>query len=103
MLEHLDEIPWEGLTGAYGPATAVPRFLRLLASFDPDEREGAIAALYMGICHQQCTCLRGDRPGRPVPDRAGGPRLGRRPGPDPRPPGRHRPRPVLSGSPRDLP
>jgi hypothetical protein len=51
----LDAVPWDQFRDAYGPATPVPGFLRQLTSPNPDEREGGIFYLYLGICHQQCT------------------------------------------------
>src|SRR4051794_16456277 len=55
MLEHLDEIDWDGLTHAYGNAGDIPELIRALASRDPDDRENAIDALYDALCHQVCT------------------------------------------------
>lgn len=50
MLDRLDEVPWGSLHHAYGPAADVPGLLRALA--DPDQREGALWALYGNVFHQ---------------------------------------------------
>src|SRR5262245_58931292 len=65
MLDGLDDIPWDQLTDAYGPATSIPAALRQLASFDPDEREGALDHLYWGLCHQLCTVYEATAPAVP--------------------------------------
>lgn len=52
MLEGLDDIAWDTLTHAYGPADDVPDQLRALAYGDKEERDGALWSLYGNIYHQ---------------------------------------------------
>jgi hypothetical protein len=52
MLEGLDDIAWDRLTHAYGPATDVPQLLRDLAAEDAAVRQNALSALYGNIWHQ---------------------------------------------------
>jgi hypothetical protein len=52
MLEGLDQIPWDTLEHAYGPAGDVPEQLRALTSADAEAREEALYALYGNIWHQ---------------------------------------------------
>src|SRR5690348_12800500 len=52
MLEGLDNIDWQRLSHAYGPATDVPDLLRALQSPDQETREEAHTQLYISICHQ---------------------------------------------------
>jgi hypothetical protein len=51
-MPELDEIDWGKFEDAYGPATAVPEFLRALSSPDPKDRAWAIEALEACIHHQ---------------------------------------------------
>ncbi|MHC5538913.1 HEAT repeat domain-containing protein [Singulisphaera rosea] len=52
MFEGLDEIDWEQLTHAYGPAGEVPGWIRGLASDDAKIRKEAFDQLEGNICHQ---------------------------------------------------
>ncbi|WP_354697348.1 hypothetical protein DSM112329_02971 [Paraconexibacter sp. AEG42_29] len=52
MLEGLDQIRWQDLTHAYGPARDVPASIRALASSDPAVRDEARDDLYGSIGHQ---------------------------------------------------
>jgi hypothetical protein len=52
MLERLDDIAWDELRDAYGPADGIPQLLRDLNSKDADTREEAREQLWMGLCHQ---------------------------------------------------
>ena len=51
-LTGLDEVPWAGLTHAYGSAEDVPGLLRHLVSADAERREVAVDELFGSICHQ---------------------------------------------------
>ena len=51
-LPGLEEVAWEDLSHAYGPATEVPRDLRKLASSDIRAGGEALQSLYMTILHQ---------------------------------------------------
>ncbi|GAB2830323.1 hypothetical protein GCM10022221_31300 [Actinocorallia aurea] len=55
MLDGLDDIAWEGLEGAYGPAGEVPGLLRDVAA-GGDEAWGALAELRATILHQGSVC-----------------------------------------------
>jgi hypothetical protein len=46
LLDGLDHVPWEHVRDAYGPATEVPRLLRLVASGDPAAQRAAVDDLY---------------------------------------------------------
>lgn len=48
-IEGLDEIPWDELRDAYGPASNVPAYLRLLVSPNPFIRKDAIRNLWETI------------------------------------------------------
>src|SRR4051794_15912341 len=52
MLDALDDIDWDSLEHAYGPATDVPGHLRGLLAGAADERRRALSGLYAGLCHQ---------------------------------------------------
>lgn len=52
MLEGLDQIDWEQIEHAYGPATDVPDLLRALASDDKEVRDKATTHLFGNIWHQ---------------------------------------------------
>ncbi|MCB9686663.1 MAG: hypothetical protein H6738_23640 [Alphaproteobacteria bacterium] len=52
MLKGIDDVDWNALTHAYGPAGDVPRHLQGLASPDMGEREAALEALYGSLWHQ---------------------------------------------------
>src|SRR5258706_11829630 len=52
MLEGLDDINWQRLTHAYGPANDVPELIRNLTSPAPDIREQALEGLRSTIWHQ---------------------------------------------------
>lgn len=52
MFEGLDEIDWEALHHAYGPAADVPGLIRSLASPGSTERDEALAELFGNIWHQ---------------------------------------------------
>jgi hypothetical protein len=52
MLARLDDIDWDSMSHAYGPATEVPGLIRGLASDDPATRESALDAMYGGVHHQ---------------------------------------------------
>jgi hypothetical protein len=52
MLEGLDEIDWQSLSHAYGPADDVPDQLRALAFGDTEEQESALWSFYGNIYHQ---------------------------------------------------
>lgn len=51
-LEGLNDIPWQTLTHAYGPAVDVPTDLRRIGSSDPQLRENAVWQLGGSIYHQ---------------------------------------------------
>jgi hypothetical protein len=52
MLEGLDDIAWDELVHAYGPATTVPDRIRAVASMRGAAQENAIDTLGNEICHQ---------------------------------------------------
>jgi len=52
MFEGLDEIEWDKLTHAYGPASDVPGLLKDLASTEKSVRDNAIHAFFGNIWHQ---------------------------------------------------
>jgi len=52
MLERLNQIDWQGLEHAYGPASDVPELIRDLTSADTGAREKALSNLYGNIWHQ---------------------------------------------------
>lgn len=52
MLETLDDVAWDKLSHAYGPAADVPALLRSLASADAETRSQARYELYGNIFHQ---------------------------------------------------
>lgn len=52
MLEDLDSVPWRTLHHAFGEASDVPRLVRALSAPDPDERRGALKALFGCLVHQ---------------------------------------------------
>ncbi|MEW6735494.1 MAG: hypothetical protein AB1489_29655 [Acidobacteriota bacterium] len=52
MLEKLNDIDWQRISHAYGPATDVPDQLRALASLDKKIRDEAYHHLYGNIYHQ---------------------------------------------------
>ena len=52
MLDGLDDIDWEALTHAYGPAADVPGLLRDLTV--PARFEAALEALHGNVLHQGC-------------------------------------------------
>ncbi|MDG6103331.1 hypothetical protein Daura_36460 [Dactylosporangium aurantiacum] len=52
MLDGLDDIRWDALEHAYGPAGDVPARLRGLLDPAADARRRALSGLYGGICHQ---------------------------------------------------
>jgi hypothetical protein len=52
MLEGLDDINWQQLTHAYGPATVVPDLIRKLASPSPKVWEQGLEGLRSTIWHQ---------------------------------------------------
>lgn len=52
MLEGLNDINWQRLTHAYGPASDVPELIRNLTSPAPDIREQAQKGLRSTIWHQ---------------------------------------------------
>ncbi len=52
----IDEIPWHKLSHAYGEASDVPDFLRMLASANQRKRKRAQHALYGNIYHQGSIC-----------------------------------------------
>jgi HEAT repeat protein len=49
----LDDIDWNALEHAYGPAHEVPDLLRGLVSDDPAVRESALDSMYGGVHHQE--------------------------------------------------
>jgi hypothetical protein len=51
-LAGLDQVPWQNLHHAYGPATDVPAHLSALRSPDPATRSRALDALTISVCHQ---------------------------------------------------
>ncbi|MEU4681131.1 hypothetical protein [Micromonospora sp. NPDC023737] len=51
-LAGLDEVPWESLHHAYGPAVDVPDQLRALRSAEAPVRRAALSELFGNICHQ---------------------------------------------------
>ncbi|KKK04869.1 hypothetical protein [Micromonospora sp. HK10] len=51
-LAGLNEIPWESLHHAYGPAVDVPEQLRALRSAEVPVRHGALSALFGNVYHQ---------------------------------------------------
>ena len=51
-LEGLDRIDWASFEHAYGPATDVPGWLRMLASEDPEPRKSALDAIEASVNHQ---------------------------------------------------
>ncbi len=55
MLEGLNDIDWDRLTHAYGPAGEIPSTIRMLQSDDPAEWVGAMSDLYDALCHQMCS------------------------------------------------
>ncbi|WIG61353.1 MAG: hypothetical protein OJF49_004101 [Ktedonobacterales bacterium] len=52
MLEGLDQVNWNGMEHAYGPAADVPDLIRALASPDVEKRNEAMHWLYGTIWHQ---------------------------------------------------
>lgn len=52
MLDALDDIAWQALSHAYGPAVDVPGQIRALQSSDPRARERALTDLHQTIWHQ---------------------------------------------------
>lgn len=52
MLETLDDIPWSGLTHAYGSAADVPDEIRTLLSEDPEAVRGVLFTFTCNIFHQ---------------------------------------------------
>ena len=52
MLEGLNDVDWQGISDAFGPASGVPGFLRDLASPDADVRASALGNLTNHIWHQ---------------------------------------------------
>src|SRR5579883_519172 len=52
LQEQLNQIPWEALKHAYGPATDTPMHLLALLSENEEEREKALTRLWASICHQ---------------------------------------------------
>lgn len=52
MLETLDEVAWDQLQHAYGPATDVPDLLRKVASGSEADRERALRELWGNVWHQ---------------------------------------------------
>ena len=51
MLDRLDDVPWQSLRHAYGPAGDVPVMLRALA-MSGEQQEGALSDLFGTIWHQ---------------------------------------------------
>jgi hypothetical protein len=52
VLERLDDVDWDRICHAYGPASDVPDQIRDLCSADPDRREKARWELWGNIFHQ---------------------------------------------------
>lgn len=52
LLDGLEEVPWETLSGCYGPATDVPENIRTLASTDEATWQAAFDNLVSAIWHQ---------------------------------------------------
>jgi hypothetical protein len=52
VLERLDDVEWDRICHAYGPASDVPDQIRDLCAADPDRREKARWQLYGNIFHQ---------------------------------------------------
>ncbi|WP_203744201.1 HEAT repeat domain-containing protein [Catellatospora bangladeshensis] len=52
MLETLDDVAWDRLSHAYGPAGDVPALIKLLTSADAETRDQARYGLYGNIFHQ---------------------------------------------------
>jgi len=52
VLERLDDVEWDRICHAYGPASDVPDQIRDLCAPDPDRREKARWQLYGNIFHQ---------------------------------------------------
>ncbi|MGN9914565.1 HEAT repeat domain-containing protein [Phytohabitans sp. LJ34] len=52
MLERLDDVDWDRICHAYGPASDVPDQIRDLCAADPDRREKARWQLWGNIFHQ---------------------------------------------------
>ena len=52
MLEPLDDLEWQNIADAFGPAVQVPRLIRDLASTDPEVRTSALENLTNHIWHQ---------------------------------------------------
>jgi hypothetical protein len=55
MLEGLDDLAWDGLLHAYGPADDLPELIRAAASADEAEADGAVEELFHSVCHQGLT------------------------------------------------
>jgi hypothetical protein len=52
MLDGLDQIPWDKLSHAYGPASDVPALIRQLADGSKEVRDNALHELFGNIWHQ---------------------------------------------------
>lgn len=52
LLAGLDDVPWDTLEHAYGPATDVPEVLRALVSGEEEQADEAMYELYGNIWHQ---------------------------------------------------
>jgi hypothetical protein len=52
VLEGLDDVPWQALSHAFGPASDVPDLIRALAGPDSEARREAVAELFGTIWHQ---------------------------------------------------
>jgi hypothetical protein len=52
MLENLDSIDWSKLHHSYGSAETTPKYIRMLASADTDDRKRAYDHLYGSVNHQ---------------------------------------------------
>jgi len=52
MLQGLDDIPWDTLSHAYGPAGDVPDLLRQLTSQVEEDRQSALHELWGNVFHQ---------------------------------------------------
>lgn len=52
LLNGIDEIGWDALEHAYGPATTTPAYLRALLAMDPTVRSKAVEHLWSAVTHQ---------------------------------------------------